>query len=160
LGCGASLKLPPVSASQVAIFSPEATLRATGRWHWIQFGLVATKGGGHVTRAATQAIVVACSTPHIHLWKLRNSTRFTWAKTASHNPGGSTRLWGCQSHRPSAYSPETACPSPCHRRPSRAQFSFEVASKDRSCFHCASTARRAWKQLPDALDKTVVPTMS
>jgi hypothetical protein len=108
-----------------------------------------------VTRAATQAIVVACSTPHIHLWKLRNSTRFTWAfgKTASHNPGGPTRLWGCQARWPPAYSPETACPNPCHRRPSRAQFSFEVASKDRSCFHCASTARRAWKQLPAALDK-------
>ena len=31
-------------------------------------------------------------------------------------PGGPTRLWGCQSRRPPAYSPETACPSPCHRR--------------------------------------------
>jgi hypothetical protein len=25
----------------VAIFSPEATLRATGRWLWMKFGLVA-----------------------------------------------------------------------------------------------------------------------
>jgi hypothetical protein len=32
--------------------------------------------------------------------------------------------------------------------------------EDSSYFHRASTARRAWKQLPDALDKTVVPTIS
>src|SRR5262245_17189012 len=68
LGCGASLKMPPVSvntgvsstgdqttssfpsrlngqtdeeASNVAIFSPEATLRATGRCPCTKFGLVA-----------------------------------------------------------------------------------------------------------------------
>jgi hypothetical protein len=39
-----------------------------------------------VTRAATQAIVVACSTPHIHLWKLLNSTRFTWTTARSERP--------------------------------------------------------------------------
>src|SRR3981081_4466445 len=68
LGCGASLKMPPVSvnigvsstgdhtisnfpsrlngqtdeeASKVAMFSPEATLRATGRWPWMKVGFVA-----------------------------------------------------------------------------------------------------------------------
>jgi hypothetical protein len=42
----------------------------------------------------------------------------------------------------------------------RSIFLIDVASKDRSCFHRASTARPTWKQLHDTLDKTVVPTMS
>ena len=37
---------------------------------------------------------------------------------------------------------------------------IEVASKDHSRFHSASTARRPWKQLADTPDKTVVLTMS
>jgi hypothetical protein len=52
---------------------------------------------------------------------------------------------------------ETASATNGTRRPI---FLIEVASKDRSCFHRASTARRPWKQLADTLDKTVVLTMS
>ena len=61
---------------------------------------------------------------------------------------------------PSRIVPKQLAPAHANDGHHALNFSFEVASKDRCCFHHASTARRPWKQLPDALDKTDVPTMS
>jgi hypothetical protein len=74
-------------------------------------------------------------------------------KTASDKPG-------VAGHVSPEHSPETDRPEPTTDGYQAPIFLIEVASKDRSCFHRASTARRPWKQLPVGLDKTVVPTMS
>ena len=103
---------------------------------------------------------LACSSHPVlgtGIHKLRNSMRLgdsPFGETVSQKTRcGPSPLWGCQSRRPQRIAPKTACPTSCRRRASHAKFFIEVASKE-FLLHRASTTRRAWKQLPDAPDKT------